>query len=56
MASIDYPPASPHHPDGPEELVPQSRVFAEVREAGFKLIHELRFLPHQYSLVFRKRR
>ncbi len=56
MAIVDYPPDSPHHPHRPEELVPQSQVIAEAREAGFKLIHEYRFLPRQYFLLFQKQR
>ncbi len=56
MAIIDYPPDSPRKPHKPEELVPQSQVIAEAREAGFKLVHEYRFLPRQYFLLFQKQR
>ena len=51
MAIIDFRMDSP---DGPprSDRIPPERVKAEFKNAGYSIVAEHAFLPHQYFLVF----
>lgn len=52
VAIIDYTPESPQGPPKSTRIA-AGRVVAEMKEAGYALAQEHRFLPNQYFLVFR---
>jgi len=53
LAIIDFRPESKM---GPAEKLPQEAVVAELKDAGYALVQEHRFLPDQYFLVFEPKR
>ena len=52
IAIIDFRMDSPEGPPRAARIAPQA-VIAELKDAGYSLAQEHRFLPNQYFLVFR---